>query len=53
MQGAQEHPGSWWTDWSQWLASHGGKQIAAPKTYGKGKYKATLPAPGTYVKARA
>jgi polyhydroxyalkanoate synthase len=53
MQGAQEHPGSWWTDWSQWLAGHGGKQIAAPKTYGKGKYKATLPAPGTYVKARA
>ena len=53
MQGAQEHPGSWWSDWSQWLAGHGGKQIAAPKTYGKGKYKATLPAPGTYVKARA
>ena len=53
MQGAQEHAGSWWTDWSQWLAGHGGKQIAAPKTYGKGKYKATLPAPGTYVKARA
>jgi polyhydroxyalkanoate synthase subunit PhaC len=53
MENAQEHPGSWWTDWAQWLAGHAGKQITAPKTYGKGKYKATLPAPGTYVKARA
>jgi polyhydroxyalkanoate synthase len=52
LQNAQEYPGSWWTDWAQWLAGHAGKQIAAPKAYGKGKYKATLPAPGTYVKAR-
>ena len=53
QQGAVEHPGSWWTDWSTWLKSHAGKQIAAPKTYGKGKYKALMPAPGSYVKARA
>lgn len=52
--GATEHPGSWWTDWSKWLASHAGKQIAAPKTYGRGtKYKAKEPAPGSYVKAKA
>ncbi len=51
---AVEHPGSWWTDWSQWLKGNAGKQIAAPKTYGKGKtYKATEPAPGRYVKERA
>ena len=37
--GAKEHPGSWWTDWSNWLKGHAGKQIPAPKTYGKGKYK--------------
>ncbi len=53
LEGATEYPGSWWTDWSTWLKSHAGKQIAAPKTYGKGKYKATLPAPGTYVLAKA
>jgi polyhydroxyalkanoate synthase len=29
-------PGSWWTDWSDWLKGHAGKQIAAPKGYGKG-----------------
>jgi len=54
LTGAQEHPGSWWTDWAQWLKGHAGKQIPAPKTYGNGKaYKAIEPAPGRYVKARA
>jgi polyhydroxyalkanoate synthase len=50
---AKEHPGSWWTDWAAWLKAHAGKQIAAPKAYGKGKYKPTENAPGSYVKARA
>jgi polyhydroxyalkanoate synthase len=54
IAGAKELPGSWWTDWSNWLKTHAGKQIAAPKTYGKGaKYKAMEPAPGRYVKAKA
>ena len=52
--GAKEQPGSWWTDWSSWLKTHAGKQIPAPKTYGKGsKYKAIEAAPGRYVKAKA
>jgi polyhydroxyalkanoate synthase len=53
VSGATEHPGSWWTDWSTWLASHSGKEIAAPKSYGKGKYKAIEAAPGRYVKVKA
>ena len=53
LLGATEHPGSWWTDWSAWLAGHAGKQVAAPKTYGNRQHKATEPAPGRYVKARA
>jgi polyhydroxyalkanoate synthase subunit PhaC len=53
MQAAVEHPGSWWPDWSTWLAAQAGKQIAAPKTYGKGKHKAIEPAPGRYVLAKA
>lgn len=54
LAGAKEHAGSWWPDWSAWLKGHAGKQIAAPKAYGKaGKYKAIEPAPGRYVKARA
>ncbi len=51
---AKEVPGSWWTDWSDWLKGHAGKQIAAPKTYGKAsKFKAIEAAPGRYVKAKA
>jgi len=53
LAGATEHPGSWWTDWSGWLKSHAGKQIPAPKTYGRGKYKAIEAAPGRYVKVKA
>ncbi len=53
LAGATEHPGSWWTDWSKWLKTHAGKQIPAPKTYGKGKFKAIEAAPGRYVKAKA
>ena len=50
---AQEHPGSWWTDWAAWLASHAGKQVAAPRGPGNRKVKAIEPAPGRYVKAKA
>ncbi len=53
LTGATEFPGSWWTDWSNWLAAQAGKQIAAPKAYGKGKLKAIEPAPGRYVLAKA
>ena len=50
---AEEHPGSWWTDWSEWLRPFGGKQVAAPKAPGNRKWKAIEPAPGRYVKEKA
>ncbi len=53
LAGATEHPGSWWPDWAQWLKAQAGKQVAAPKSYGKGKYKAIEAAPGRYVKEKA
>ncbi|HYI06342.1 MAG TPA: alpha/beta fold hydrolase, partial [Reyranella sp.] len=53
FESAVEHPGSWWTDWSAWLAGFGGRQIAAPKGYGNRKYQAIEPAPGRYVKEKA
>ncbi|KTT23007.1 class I poly(R)-hydroxyalkanoic acid synthase [Pseudacidovorax intermedius] len=54
LEGATEHPGSWWTDWDAWLKRHAGKQVPAPKAYGNGAaYQAIEPAPGRYVKAKA
>jgi len=54
LQGAQEHPGSWWNDWANWLQGHAGKQMAAPKEYGRaGQFAAIEPAPGRYVQQKA
>ena len=53
LKTATEHPGSWWTDWSNWLKGHAGKQVASPKIYGSRTHKAIEPAPGRYVKAKA
>ena len=53
LDAAVETPGSWWTDWSQWLAKHAGARKAAPRTPGNRKYKPIEPAPGRYVKASA
>ena len=53
LAGATEHPGSWWTDWSSWLAGFGGGQVAAPGKPGGHGHKAIEPAPGRYVKQKA
>jgi len=53
LDGAVEHPGSWWPDWSAWLAAHAGAAKPAPKTPGNRKFKAIEPAPGRYVKVKA
>ncbi|MDZ5459319.1 PHA/PHB synthase family protein [Azohydromonas lata] len=53
LETSTEHPGSWWTDWSDWLKQHAGKEIAAPKTLGNKTYKPIEPAPGRYVKQKA
>ena len=49
---AQEHPGSWWPLWSEWLGKHGGGSRKAPEKTGSVKYKPIEPAPGRYVKHR-
>jgi polyhydroxyalkanoate synthase len=53
LDGATEVRGSWWPQWTGWLAGHAGPMVAAPKTAGSRRYKPVEPAPGRYVKARA
>ena len=53
LDSAKEVPGSWWTDWGQWLKPNAGPLVAAPKGYGDRKHKVIEPAPGRYVKAKA
>jgi polyhydroxyalkanoate synthase len=52
LERATEHPGSWWTLWSKWIAQHGGKKVAARKRLGDTSHKPIEPAPGRYVKER-
>ena len=52
LQNAVEHRGSWWTDWSAWLAPHGGRRVQARKSLGSARHKPIEPAPGRYVKHR-
>ena len=51
--GATEHPGSWWTGWAEFLASHAGEQVDAPRNYGNRSHPPIEPAPGSYVKVKA
>ena len=51
LDGAKEHPGSWWPHWAKWLAKQSGEKIDA-RVPGKGKLKALEDAPGSYVKNR-
>ncbi|MEL7452403.1 MAG: class I poly(R)-hydroxyalkanoic acid synthase, partial [Pseudomonadota bacterium] len=48
IEGATEHPGSWWPFWFKWLKKKSGKKVPArvPADANLGD------APGTYVRAR-
>ena len=51
LKGAHQHSGSWWPDWAEWIARHGGGKVPA-RIPGKGGLKALEDAPGAYVKIR-
>jgi polyhydroxyalkanoate synthase len=53
LAGAAETPGSWWKDWSAWLAGFGGARVKARTRPGNREYKPVEPAPGRYVMQRA
>jgi polyhydroxyalkanoate synthase len=45
-------PGSWWRDWSAWLAGHAGDPVAARSVLGNAQYPVREAAPGRYVRER-
>lgn len=49
LESAREVPGSWWPHWAQWLASHAGASVPAPKRAGNAQFKPIESAPGRYV----
>ena len=44
----QQQPGSWWQDWTRWLAQRCGP-LQTPPPVATREYPALCPAPGTYV----
>jgi polyhydroxyalkanoate synthase len=52
LEGAVEHPGSWWPHWAAWLAERSGGQVPA-RDPAKGAFKPIEDAPGSYVQVRS
>ncbi len=48
LHSAEQHKGSWWADWLEWLRPRSGEQ-GAPPSMGSTAYPPITPAPGTYV----
>jgi polyhydroxyalkanoate synthase len=46
-----QHEGSWWPNWQQWISNHDKQKVNARQP-GKGKLKAIEDAPGSYVAKR-
>lgn len=51
LQGATQHPGSWWPHWNTWIAPYAGERVK-PVMPGDGQLAVIEEAPGTYVKQR-
>ena len=49
---AQEHPGSWWPYWFDWVEKQAPERVPAREP-GGGKLAPLCDAPGEYVKAKA
>ncbi len=53
FEAATEYPGSWWPEWTAFLAEHAGEEVKAPAKPGSKKYPPIEAAPGRYVKVKA
>ncbi|MEQ5838329.1 class I poly(R)-hydroxyalkanoic acid synthase [Paraburkholderia acidicola] len=52
FEAAEEIPGSWWPEWTQWLDQYGGKKVKPPAQAGSADYPVIEAAPGRYVQKR-
>jgi len=50
--GAELQAGTWWEDWTGWIATQGGPKVAAPRKPGSKDHPPIEAAPGSYVRAR-
>jgi polyhydroxyalkanoate synthase subunit PhaC len=51
LEGATQHPGSWWPHWQDWNAARSGRKVPARQP-GDGKLTPIEDAPGSYVRVR-
>ena len=51
--GAELQAGTWWEDWTPWIAKQGGPKVKAPRKPGSKDHPPIEAAPGSYVRARA
>jgi polyhydroxyalkanoate synthase subunit PhaC len=49
LKQAEQHDGSWWPAWLEWLLPKSGTEKAAPASLGSTSHPPQEPAPGTYV----
>lgn len=52
LNNSQQHEGSWWPHWAEWLEAKDGEMVDARTPAKRGRYKSIEAAPGSYVKAR-
>ncbi|MEO7351058.1 MAG: alpha/beta fold hydrolase [Marmoricola sp.] len=50
---AQLREGTWWEDWTTWIADQGGPMVDAPRKLGGKEHPPLEAAPGSYVRTRA
>jgi poly(3-hydroxyalkanoate) synthetase len=53
LAAAEEHDGSWWEHWIEWLGKRSTGTRPAPSRLGDRKHPLIEPAPGSYVRTRA
>ncbi len=49
---AETVQGSWWPDYTAWLAERSGEMKPAPRSLGNAQFRPLCPAPGTYILQR-